>query len=253
MGRMGIDGAYALVPKGVGARRGGGAAGTVVTPNRRSGLRNEAETIASDAGHMGLDDRKRGRRRDRGIRRCAARLEGVDRHLARQRMRGCRHAVAGEHRRAAWAMEIARHSIVDVLEYANTRWSCAPLHTLPRSRGRVWGERPRHAQAAAPAPPASWRRTSRRATAARTLIPKLAATSTKLMTSNRKKVLDTTALTVMNSISMPTNRTIESTLSRMVRRPVRRADFSMSIRSMTTEPATIASLGVIPHSPPEIM
>src|SRR5258708_33276906 len=106
MGRMGIDGAYALVPKDVGARRGGGAAGTVVTPNRRSGLRNEAKTIASDAGHMGLDDRKRSRRRDRGIGRCAARLEAIDRHLARQRMRGSRHAGAGKYRRATWTMEL---------------------------------------------------------------------------------------------------------------------------------------------------
>src|SRR6266436_6505959 len=250
---MRIDGAHALVPKDVGARRSGGATGAVITPDGRAGLRNEAETVASDAGHVGLDDRKRSRRRDRGIGRSAAGLEDVDRHLARQRMGGSRHSVAGKYRRAAWIMEIARHSTVDVLEYANTRLELRPLPYPPRPRGGYGRERPRHRQAPAPPPPASSRRTSRRATAARTLTPKLAATSTKLMTSNRKNVLDTTALTVMNSISMPTNRTIESTLSRMVRRPVRRADFSMSIRRMRTEPATIASLGVIPHSPPEIM
>src|SRR5258705_179892 len=132
---MRIDGAYAVVPKDVGARRSGGATGAVITPDWRAGLRNEAKAVASDAGHVGLDDRKRRRRRDRGIGRCAARLEDVDRHLARQRMGGCRHSVAGKHRRAAWAVKVARHSTVDVLEYANTRWSCAPFHTLPARGG----------------------------------------------------------------------------------------------------------------------
>src|SRR5215831_137299 len=115
---MGIHGAHALAPKDVDACRRSGAAGTVIPPNRRTGLRNEAEAIASDAGHMRLDDGKRSCCRDRSIGRRAARLEGLDGDLARQRMRGCRHAVAGKHRGAAWAVKVARHSSVNVTKYA---------------------------------------------------------------------------------------------------------------------------------------
>ncbi len=55
----------------------------------------------------------------------AARLEGVDGYLARQRMRGRRHAVAGKDRRAAGAMEVALH--------------CGPINLIDGMRATAAG------------------------------------------------------------------------------------------------------------------
>ena len=90
--------------------RGAGAAGAVVAPDRLAGLGDHAEAVAADAGHVRLDHAEHRDRGHRRVGRIAARAQRLDRGERRQRMRGRRHALAGDDRRAARQMEVAAHA-----------------------------------------------------------------------------------------------------------------------------------------------
>ena len=87
--------------------RRGRAAGAVVAPHRLVGLRHQAEAIAADAGHRGLDHAQHRHRSNCRIRRGAAGFERFDRREACERMRGRGHSFARINGRAAGQVEIA--------------------------------------------------------------------------------------------------------------------------------------------------
>ncbi len=92
--------------------RGARAAGAVIAPDRFARLRHQRIAVAADAGAFRLDHAERGAGGDRGIRRRAAGAQRVDGGERRQRMRGRRHAFAGDDGRAAGQLEIAAHANV---------------------------------------------------------------------------------------------------------------------------------------------
>src|SRR5664279_5195308 len=154
---------------------GAGAAGAVIAPDRLARLRDQAVAIAADAGHVRLAHAQRRYRRYRGIRRAAAGAQRVDSGQGRERMRGRRHAIAGDHGRAAGELEIAAHVCLRMFQE-----TCSTPSTV-RSR---WAER--------------------------SVTAKPPITSMKLMTSSRKKVALAACFTSRNSTSIPRNRISDS-------------------------------------------
>src|SRR5580704_9169781 len=217
------DGALALLPQRLGARRRGSPAGAVIAPDRRAGLCNEAETIAADPGHVRLDDAEKRHCRDRRIGGGAARPEHRNRGFARQRMGRCRHAVAGKNGRAPRAMEIAEHCGL--------------------AAGPGGGVQLAWASSASPEGAPRW--------ALRMPVANPPVTSTKLMRSRRKNVVAAASFTSTNSAIMPTNNSVDRIWSTMLRPP--RPALTISTARIRIEPATMMSSAVSPHSPSDFM
>src|SRR5262249_30337118 len=112
-----------------------GAAGTVVAPDRLPRHVQHAEAIAADARHLRLDDAQHGGRGHRRVGCVAAGAQRLDGGKARQGMRGRRHALAGDDRRAARQLKIAAHgdSRVPLPKFANPLRH--PLMRTSQSKG----------------------------------------------------------------------------------------------------------------------
>ncbi len=139
------DLAHTPAAQRLGGCGGTGPAAAVVAPDRLARLRDEREAIAADARHVRLDHAQHRDRGHGGIRRGAASAQDVDRRKSRQRMGRCRHAIAGDHRRAAGQLEVTAHDKSGSWETVRTtecaggccpRWRdpAAPSAASPRSR-----------------------------------------------------------------------------------------------------------------------
>ena len=88
-----------------------GTSAAVVGPDWAARLSNHAEAIATDPGHMRLDDAEYRGGSDRGIGCVAAGTQGLDGSKTCQWMRSGDHSVAGDNRRAARQVKVAGHGI----------------------------------------------------------------------------------------------------------------------------------------------
>ncbi len=115
------DLAHVLIAQCLERSLGAGAAGAVIAPHRFARLRHQAVAIAANAGHMRLDHAQGRHCRHRRVGRAAAGAQRLDGGQGRQRVRGRRHAFAGNHGRAAGELEIAAHSHSTVGDFRTGR------------------------------------------------------------------------------------------------------------------------------------
>jgi hypothetical protein len=101
----------ALLPVPAGLRSGRRAAGAVQPMHRAVRFGHDREAVAADAGHVRLDNGEDGAGGDRRIHRVAAVAQHRQRRGGRERVRRRRHAVLGDHRRAAGQVEWAHEGL----------------------------------------------------------------------------------------------------------------------------------------------